>query len=182
MISIVPSAISTLNPHALRSSLAIPAVCIICAVGVSYLISLLADKSRKIVLASYVAVVIISAFNFLFIYQNKYAVDSGWDWQAGIKSAVGIVTTEGDNYHDIYFDDGISKTAVLWYLKFNPTEYQHSQDKDNIGSYHFWTKYAPVPTTSHKSLFVTTQPSINGIFKGYVYFPNGSVAYGIWEI
>lgn len=183
IVSIIPSAVSTLNPHALRSSLVIPFLCLISAIGFSVFVSLFKNfLTRKVFVVVYILSAVFIAINFVNVYQNKYARDSGWDWQAGIKSAVNLISGQGAIYSDIYFDEGISKTAVLWYLKYNPKDYQLAPDKDNVGKYHFWLKYAPGVTGERKSLFITTQVPTNAKFIGNVYYPNGSVAYGIWEI
>lgn len=175
-ISLIPPSFATLNPHALRGMLVLSATPIITAAGFCFfLYSFKSNYLRHIMLVFFVFVIFTSTVFFLDTYHNKYAPTSGWDWQVGIKRAAFRVLEIENNYSDIYFDVDPRLIPVLWYLKIDPKFYQNNLNKNHFGKYHINESiYSP------HGLYVGLNPP-KGKLLEYIYYPNNSVAYGIWE-
>ena len=177
LVSAVPPAISTLSPHALRATLILPTTVFISALGFGYFLEMVNNKNiQKIILGLYILIISISTLRFLNIYHNKYAINTGWDWQAGIKRASQRVLEIENNYSDIYFDLDPRLIPVVWYLKIDPSLYQKSRSKNQFGKF-----YINENVSSAHGLYVGLQTPPRGNLLEYIYYPNNSVAYGIWE-
>lgn len=175
-LSFIPSALSTLTPHALRSIFALAVTPIITSLGfITFLKIAYKENLYILLLGVFVLLILFSALNFINIYHSKYALSAGWDWQVGIKRAANKVKSLEKNYQDIYLDLDPRSNPLVWYLKIDPGVYQASMDKNNIGKYHFNQKI----NTSH-GLYVGPQIK-NGTHTDYVFYPDNSVAYGVWE-
>jgi len=183
LTAFVPPAISTLNPHALRAVLVLPATVLISAIGFGYLLTFIRNNNFKnLLLVFYILILSLSFLRFLNIYHNKYAINAGWDWQVDAKQAALKVLQIQRNYDDIYFNGGLRTIAVAWYLKYDPILYQQSIDKNNLGKYHFGIDSWELIPRNGKNLYVTNASIPDGRLLEYIYYPNGDIAYGIWEI
>ena len=177
LVAFIPPAIATLNPHALRAFLVLPASTFISALGFGYFLTVFQKTYVKNFLVGlYVVTLGISTYKFLDIYHNKYAINAGWDWQVGIKKASLRVLETENNYSDIYFDLDPRSISVLWYLKIHPALYQESINKNHLGKFHINEN-----VSSTHGLYVGFRPPPRAELLEYVYYPNNSVAYGIWE-
>ena len=175
-ICLIPPSIATLNPHALRGMSALSVTPIISAIGFSYFLNLFKrNHLYLIIILIYASMILISTLSFLNTYHNKYIPSAGWDWQVGIKRTSLRVLQIENNYNDIYFDLDPRKIPLLWYLKIDPSLYQKNLSKSQFGNYHI----NEAISTSH-GLYAGLQPP-QGKLLEYVYYPNNSVAYGIWE-
>jgi len=176
LTAFIPPAISTLNPHALRSVLVLPATVFISALGFGYFLAIFKSKDfQKIAAGVFVAILSISTLRFLNVYHNKYVIDAGWDWQVGIRRASQRVLEVENKYNDIYFDLDPRRIPLVWYLKINPKLYQTNPNKNHLGKYHINENISSV----HGLYIGLQQPE--GKLLEYVYYPNNTVAYGIWE-
>lgn len=182
LVSAVPPAISTLSPHALRATLILPATVFISALGFGYFLEMINNKNiQKVILGLYILIISISTLRFLNIYHNKYAINAGRDWQVGIKGVTQRILEIENNYDNVYFDEIGQKVSILWYLKYDPRIYQATYDKNGLGKYHFGiNSWELIPNTG-RNLYVTYQTLSSGRLLDYIYYPNGTVAYGIWE-
>jgi len=174
-IALIPPALATLNPHALRGMLVLSATPIITAFGFGYfLFSFKSIYLRRIMSILFVIVILASTLSFLDTYHGKYAPTSGWDWQVGIKRAsLRALELEG-NYNDIYFDVDPRLIPVLWYLKIDPGQYQKAINKSRLGKFHINDTIF-----STHGLYIGSKSM--GTLINYVYYPDGKIAYGIWE-
>lgn len=176
LISAIPPAISTLSPHALRATLILPATVFISALGFGYFLEMINNKNiQKVILGLYILIISISTLRFLNIYHNKYTINAGWDWQVGIKKASLRVLEIENNYSDIYFDLDPRLIPVVWYLKIDPNLYQKDRNKNQFGKF-----YINENVSSAHGLYVGPQSPPEGKLLEYIYYPNNSVAYGIW--
>lgn len=187
LIGFVPAALAMATPwyqpHALRALLVLPASVFISALGTGYFVrKLKSEKFVKVFVAVYLVIMGVSSLIFLDIYHNKYAVDSGWDWQVGIKRAVLRVKEIETNYDGVYFDQSVFPITALWYLKYDPRLYQLSEGKNNLGKYHFSVDSWQLIPGAQKNLYVTSANLPNGKLLESIYYPNGKIAYGIWEL
>lgn len=177
----IPPALTTLNPHALRASLAIPAAVMISAAGTTEVFSRLIRRLKYILGGIWLLLLGLSAVGFLTVYHTRYAVDAGWDWQVGIRRAAARIKLLEPAYDQIYIDEeGASRIAYLWYLRFDPVLYQASPDKYSLGKYRFINPATTVFPPS--SLIVTRSPIVNARLREMVYYPDGEVAYEIYEL
>lgn len=181
--SFIPPAISTLNPHALRAFFALSVTPFISALGFGYFLSEIRfEKTRKVILGAYLLILIVFSINFLNVYHNKYTPSAGWDWQVGIKKASYRVLDLKDSYQNIYFGDDIQHVSVLWYLKYNPREFLLAIDKNNLGKYHFDTRSVKLIPETQTNLYISGGSVEDENLLEYIYYPNGTIAYGIWVI
>lgn len=173
--TIVP-AITILSPHALRGMLVLPATVFISSLGFVYFLNFLKKPTyKKLIFSVYLVFLLISAFEFLEIYHNKYLPGAGWDWQVGIKRTSIKVKEIEQQYSDVYFDVDPRAIPVAWYLKIAPIIYQSSIDKKHMGKYHI----NDVVSSSH-GLYVGLTPPQGQLIE-YINYPDNSVAFGIWE-
>ncbi|MEK7165243.1 MAG: glycosyltransferase family 39 protein [Patescibacteria group bacterium] len=183
-ICFIPPAITTLSPHALRGSLAIPVMVFVSAYGfVTLCMHIKKDKLRKIVVVFYTSILGISLINFLNVYHYHYVPNSGWDWQVGIKRVTDEVLRIRNGYEEVYFaESGAARVSYLYYLKVDPLLYQTSPQKDALPPYFFnVTDPGLIPVTG-KNLYVTP-----GVLEGWqpleeISYPNGEIAYRIYVI
>lgn len=175
LIAAVPPSISTLNPHALRGMSALAITPIISATGIIYLLSFLKREYLfSTMLTFFVISVLISCLFFLNTYHNKYAPNAGWDWQVGIKKASKLVLGLDTN-KNIYLDVDPRSVSLAWYLKIDPGDYQKSSDKSSFGRFHI----NQVISSIH-GIYVGGNPPASRLLE-YIYYPDNSVAYGVWE-
>lgn len=174
LISQVPPAISTLSPHALRGVFALGTTPVISAIGFSWFLNLFKKNNLYLIATSiFIFAILFSTVSFLNTYHNKYIPSTVWDWQVGTKSTAHKVLEIEDSYSDIYLD--WYPITAAWYLKINPVVYQTSKDKTKLGKFHINDDIS----TEH-GLYVGLKPP-GGKLLNYVYYPDKSIAYGLWE-
>ncbi len=182
-VGFIPPAITITHPHALRGIIVLIASTFISAIGFGYLLTFIRNNNFKnLLLVFYILTLSLSTLRFLNIYHNKYAINAGWDWQVDAKEAALKILRIQENYDDIYFNGGLRTIAVAWYLKYDPILYQQSIDKNNLGKYHFGIDSWELIPQNGKNLYVTNVSVPNGRLLENIYYPNGDIAYGIWEI
>lgn len=177
----LPAALTTGSPHALRSSLTIPAIVFISAFGMGNLLHLIKNKKIKWLTGTIIICFLtVSSMGNLNIYHNLYTRDSGWDWQVGIKRTAQFVKKIENNYDRIYFDDNAgAKVSFLWWLKYPPVNYQLSKDKIVLDKYRFVNiKNTSIPIFS---LYINNGQSIPKKLVGTVYYPNLQISNKIWS-
>ena len=183
LMALIPPAISTLSPHSLRGFFSLPSTIFISALGLGVLVSKSDNKTfKKLIISVYVFALAISALKFVNIYHNKYAIDAGWDWQVDAKEVSLIVARLESDYDRVYFDSGLRNIAILWYLKIDPGLYQKALDMNTIGKYVFEADFSSLSSKNEKSLYVTNKHIQGTKLLQHIKYPNGEVAYGIWEL
>lgn len=184
LLAFIPPAITTTNPHALRSIFAVPSSIFIIALGVSFYLTHITNiKFYKLCTGLYIFLLSVSVFTFLFIYHNRYALDAGRDWQICIKKATQRVLELQADYDSIYIEDNTAEwIAYLWYLKYIPANYVQTQIKNNLGKYHFGNNFTGRISKSGRNLYVTRKSYSEGKLIEEITYPNNSVAIRLWEI
>lgn len=187
LIGFVPPALAMATPwyqpHALRAMMALPASIFISAYGFSYFISRFKGESlRKVYFGIYILIISFSTLRFLNIYHNRYALDSGLDWQVDVKQVSLEILRIQKDFDEVYFSSGLRGSAAVWYLKYSPALYQSIVDKRNLGHYHFEVDSSELIPKTGRNLYVTSANLSSGRLLKYVYYPNGKAAFGIWVI
>ena len=176
-ITLVPPAIAILNPHALRGILALSVTPFFTSFGFWTFLKIFRKRHHYLpVVSVFIIIISLSTFSFLKTYHNKYVPDAGWDWQVGIKKTSERVLAMEQNYDDIYFDLDPRTVPSLWYLKIDPSLYQKSIDKNHLAKFHINQNI-----NRASGLYVGFSPPPQSKLLEYVYYPNGSIASGIWE-
>ena len=181
IIGFVPPAITTLNPHALRASLVIPATVMTSALGFGVMLS----RIRRVGLIRsgigiYVAILLALGLRFLTIYHTQYAVDAGWDWQVGIKRASVVLKKLEPDYSRIYITEaGAGKIAYWWYLKIDPRLLWQTPERFAAGKYIFGSE--PI-NHAGKTLYVTSNQVSKAKLLHEIDYPNGAQALNIYQL
>jgi hypothetical protein len=180
-VSLIPPAITTSQPHALRGFLVLGGSLFISSLGAGVLLSIFKQRSiRVLATVTYVVVLAIFCLRFLNIYHNKYVSSAYLDWQVHHKLMGQAVREIENDYDAIYIGDGLGGVSMLWNLRIDPQLYLASENKTTIGKYHFGV----VPTQKDlqkKILYVTAQET-QGKLVQELYLPNGRKAYNLWEL
>lgn len=131
--------------------------------GFYLLIKMILNTKNKILKISYVGfIVIFMSYSYLFFllsYFLRYPIENAKDWRSEDKRTVEFIKGIEGNYKHIVFDDSAQffYTSLLYYKKFDPTEYQSTAKYRynglvttlvSAGKYSFenidWNKQAPV--------------------------------------
>lgn len=180
LVGFAPPALTTLNPHALRASLVIPATIAVSAMGFGWFVVTIKPRLKPIVVGGFVFLLSVSLLQFLTIYHGSYVKDAGWDWQVDIKRVADIVAKYQDQYDFVLFDQGgPAKVAYAWYLKMDPVIYQTVQDADRMGKYVF---NASPELRFSKSLYISSQENVQGHLIETVTYPNNQPAQFVYEL
>ncbi|KKR48514.1 MAG: Glycosyl transferase family 39 [Candidatus Curtissbacteria bacterium GW2011_GWA1_40_16] len=184
LLSPIPAALATPSPHALRSLTIIPTLWIISAYGLKKMMSLKNINLRYIALTGIFLIFIYNLITYLHLYYVHYPKIKALDWTYGYKQVFEFIKPIESRYQAIAISNyyGWPYIAALFYLKFDPDQYQkQSQDKSGFYKYEFfkdsWQKTKP-----GKALVVTPQ------WQGHpptvlhqIYFPNGDMAFRVSE-
>lgn len=179
LVGSIPSAVTILNPHALRSLFGLPSFIFVSALGLGLFLKYLNKKQKIMFLGLYITLIFFSEITFLKTYHKKYLIDAGKDWQVGIKRTAEVISKVEKNFENIYIEEnGIGKIAYLWYLKYPPKLYQSSSDKINLGKYHFGYLNE---AKNGKNLFITKDCNSQATqIIQVIYYPNKTLAFCIW--
>lgn len=183
VVGFVPPSITTLNPHALRASLVIPATVFVSAFGAGIFFDFIWNfRLRNLLIGGYILLLGISIYNFLETYHNRYARDSGPDWQADIRIASREILKQPE-YQNIYIDTfGPARIAFSWYLKIEPELYQKNITNNHVGKYYFEVNSPDSVMTNSSNLFVSRTLSTNhGRVIKVVNYPNGLPAFYLFD-
>lgn len=186
--SILPGAITTGFPHAMRTYQLLPVPHILIALGV---VSLLASVKNKMALFAIVTLYIFSISLFAYSYFQLFPQSIAWQFQYGIKDAFVYAKSVEDKYPKIFVENNKNLfQSYMFYLFFNqydPAKYQEIggtisggyAQTHKIGKYFF----GPIPDKiDSKSLLILNSDSkrVKGVKKLF-YFPDGKPALKIIE-
>lgn len=162
LLAPLPAAITQDVPHAVRTMNFLPIYPIITAIGLVEVFRIL--RKRKVYMSlGLLALVVTAGFNFIY-YLNQYFVQQNYfdavDWQYGYAQLVPLTQDLGKSYqHIVVSDEGkLSQSYMfyLFYLKFDPSKYQHAGNQipsapHTFGKYVFraidWAKDKNLPNT-----------------------------------
>ena len=179
LISFIPPALATLNPHALRGIFAVLPIQIISAVGLMNLIWLFKNRIIKyLLLVIILSVFSYSLFKFLDIYHNYYAPNAYTDWQVDKKIISNYILANGQKYNAIYLSDDYGAIAYWWYLKLDPQMVLRDKSNLHIGKYYF---AADINKTlwQPNSIYINQQMTDKKLITT-IYYPNDQIAAYIW--
>lgn len=111
--SLVPAAIPTVVPHALRSINALPVLVIACGVGVAQLWL----KRYRALFVGLCGFVLLTFAGFYHDYLSHYPIRAAADWQYGYKQMALLARTLGGDYPSVYVTSG--DRVYLYFLFYN---------------------------------------------------------------
>lgn len=129
LIAMLPSILSKVSPHGLRSATMMPALQLAAAFGVVAGFEYLRKRvSLSVYRISIIGVVIIYTINlglFVSTYYTSYATDSALDYQYGYKQAIEVVKKEGKTADKIVITDAYGQAYIytLLYLGYTPEQF-----------------------------------------------------------
>lgn len=170
-IAPLPAALTTGVPHAVRTMNFLPTFQIFIAIGIISSLQYLLTKKILIIRKTLGIIFIIGSLVFLysfniFYYLNQYFIQMNYyysqDWQYGYKEAVKKTNELSSSYskvvvaNDGYLDQ--SYIFYLFYLAYNPEQYQKEAKKDeftrSFGKYEFRPINWETVKNSNNILFV----------------------------
>lgn len=130
-ISLIPSALTTEAPHALRTLSVVPFLSIISAVGIIYLTNLI--KFRF--LLPFLVVIYFILFGYYFInFTKTYSLRYSRDWQFEYKQIFLNYRSIFNQYDQIYISDMSSQPYIfqLFYLKEDPEDFVKNAEFNSL--------------------------------------------------
>lgn len=133
-LGFLPSAITRDAPHVLRSLLILPSPMILVALGLKETLVGIGQKSRfkgKLILVILSLAVLVTFARWWQDYGQIYPKAYSWAWQYGYQEAALFIKENFSKYDRIYFTKryGEPHEFLLFYLKWNPSEYQNPKNK-----------------------------------------------------
>ncbi len=129
LLPLVPSALSDSAPHALRAAAAIPAVCLISALGLEWLVCLTGSRRALAVGLVTAALVAVSAFNYQAYFRQ-------WASSPAVAAAFNADTLRFFDYcaglagtNDLYVSPRISGAPQIRFLNLTRREAWHGIDE-----------------------------------------------------
>ncbi len=185
LIAPIPAAFTNDVPHAVRTLNFLPTFPIFASLGVIVAIKYVSSIKYEALRFSCFAIgCLFFVFNILY-YLNQYFVQQNYfyasDWQYGYAQMIPQISTIKNNYSKIIISDknSFDKSYMffLYYLKFDPAEYQKLSSHD-FGKYNFRTLAWKKDKFSKDSLLVGAPADfpIGVKVKTTIYFPNGNPA------
>lgn len=170
LIGIIPAATARETPHALRIEATLPAWQIFTAVGLTTIFIFLYQHKKQIFRPALILLSIVILFNCLYYlhgYYFHYPREYSSEWQYGYKESITYVTSQKNNYDEIYITDALGRPYIyyLFYEKTDPKDFRRSAEVnrdvfgfvkvDSFGKYHFKDKISPKEGETKKILYVT---------------------------
>lgn len=177
LIAPIPAALATPSPHAGRDLVVMPVWSIISALGFLYLLK----NVRWFMLTPLILIGFYNFLTYLHLYHIHYPKEKAVDWADGYKQMVQYVGTKYNDYDRIAITRywGLPYIYVLFYLQFDPTEYQsQSENKNAFDKFEFYLG-APEPSNK-KTLFVSTAEHKDKILKE-IKLNNGDLFFTVHE-
>ncbi len=187
LLAPMPTSLTTINPHAIRSLNIMPAWHILTAIGLVKIIEQL--KKYKIHLRYMFAVItsLLIMYNitlYLHQYYVHYPTVTALDWQDGLKETVQIISSRFDEFDDIYISDTLPPIYIGYYLPVKPWLYQQMNTDESIGKLHYFKHAWEVEKSeSSKVLFIAPhwQKPTEGTPFQEVKMINGDTVFTIWQ-
>lgn len=124
MAGVLPPAITTAAPHALRFLLAMPAMICLLTIGVLQLFTVFQHKYRTVLIGVFVLLLLANFTYFWRYYTKIYAVQSAQNWQYGYQQLVPVIARYRKEYpeQNIYFTREQGRPAMYYwfYTKTDP--------------------------------------------------------------
>lgn len=197
LLGVVPAATARETPHALRIETIIPALQIVSAYGIVFMITVIntfikKEKYRNIIWIGCCLIVVFSLSYFLHNYFNNYPITYASEWQYGYKQAISFTENNKSKYEKIYFTQDLGRPYIyiMLYGKYPVDILQKDADVsrealgfvhvDRLSKYYF-PKVLPNPEAGN--LYVNVPGKIPGGVKilQTVYFPNGKPSLIMYE-
>ncbi len=150
----IPASLGDAFPHAIRSYNLIFPITVLSAIG---LISIMSTLHFKNIKSSAITISIIGTLPFIVYthnYLNHYNVDEGVWWQFGYKEAVLQTENLKSRFDKILIDPSMEQGYIFWlyYSKYDPSQYQRSNDKNHFDKYFFTNSKSTGPKELYVSL------------------------------
>jgi len=138
IIGILPAALTTPTPHALRALTILPPLIIISSGGLYYAFILL-KKWRMTYLAVTSLVIAFFFAQFLYLYFSVLPKNSSHDWGGGYKEIVEYVEENNEEYERIIVTGHYWNPYMyfLFYNKYDPAKFQRNGSISGFGIYTF---------------------------------------------
>lgn len=199
IISPLPSSLVQGAPNATRALFMMGNMQIVSALGAfTILQSIKKVRLRNLILVIFLIILGLSLKVYLNDYFTKYAIDSGADWQYGMKQIVEFVKSN-PSYSRVYMTDVRSQPYIffLYYMRVSPKDFQktvvYNQDESrsynlvySFDKYQFggWDEIQSVPNPG--LLYIIEDSKYGGLARKMdfgidktIKFPNGSSAFYI---
>ena len=135
----VPAVITRESPHALRAISAIPFICIITAIGASYINEKIGWKN----IFGYIVVIVFLTFfaNYFINFLTTYPTNSSKDWQYGYKKIFMDFKDEFSKYDKVIISDEYAQPYIfaLFYLKYPPQNLANEIIRNPVSEWGFST-------------------------------------------
>jgi hypothetical protein len=183
----IPSALTTINPHALRSLNILPAWIILSAIGLMQVIIWIKkhyNYLKYVLLSLLIFTVSYSIMMHLHQYLIHYTNEAALDWNDGFKETVDIIKANYDKFDTIYLTDFLAPVYLGYYLPLDPNYYQQLETTRVIGKINYFTNLYDVnKQPGHKSLFIGSESQRPGEGVKYqeIKMLNRDTIFNIWE-
>ncbi|HEV2339156.1 MAG TPA: hypothetical protein VGT05_00120 [Patescibacteria group bacterium] len=139
LLAPIPAAISVPNPHALRILNVLPIPQLITGLGVAWIFFLLQGKWRIIFVMCLLCIVIGFFSKYLYLYYGPSARGTSADFADGYKELLQYVFPVQNKYGKIIISGHYWKPYmyVLYYSKYDPSQYQKNGHWYGFGKYLF---------------------------------------------
>lgn len=190
LISILPAAITTGFPHAMRIYQILPLPQFLAALGVLFLFERI--KRRRIVIVAASLIIIwgvVTLFNSYFI---EFPKKTAHQFQYGVTQALQFAAENENKYEQIYVSNKQnlfqSYMFYLFFTRYDPTLYQKDggtisggfAEEHSIGKYHFGN----ISNITQKRSLIISNPeeTTDGKIVKKIYYPDGKEAIWISEV
>ncbi len=125
LASPIPAAITADRYAVIRATTMIPAVYLITASGITWVVSKIGGVKSRVVIGILVVIYFLSLGRYLTNYLYKYPDEYSSSWQYGYKQVIDYVKARYDSFDQIIITKkyGESHEFILWYWPWSPRKY-----------------------------------------------------------
>lgn len=128
LVSIIPAAITTQAPHAMRTMTVMPMLQIIEAFGIISIISFVKKEQKFLNISLLITILLFSSFYFYNNYFNVFPIEQSASFNYSLSNAIPFIVNQENNYSKIIISNENnlyqSYMFFLFYSRFNPILYQ----------------------------------------------------------
>lgn len=187
LLAPIPSALTKVNPHALRLLLILPTWHIISAIGLHKLTQQIAKQSsinQKLLKIGTVLLIVYFSTMYLHRYYTQYIREASLDWSSGIKETVEIISSRKNDFDKVYVSVKVSPLYLGLYLPIETQNFIELREKGTFENLVYYEHAEEIQHDKDQKILIIApwwQKPAENIDYQEVTMLNNDKLFNIWE-
>lgn len=187
LLAPIPSALTKVNPHALRLLLILPTWHIISAIGLVKLSQQISKQTlinQKLAKIGISLLIVYFSTVYLHRYYTQYIREAALDWSSGIKETVEIISSRKNDFDEIYISNKIPPVYLGIYFPIEPRKFIELREKGKIENIIYFEHAWEIKLEKEKKILIIApwwQKPAEGRDYESVTMINNNKLFNIWE-